>query len=61
MVLRPPVESALATAIGMVDQALRRTPHGENCLQGSDRQPAMQAITDRQANNAAREQVDDDG
>jgi len=45
----------------MMDQAFGRTPHGESRLQSSDRQPAVQAITNRPANDAARKQVDDDG
>ena len=53
--------AVLAAAIGMVDQPLGRTPHGESGLQGSDRQPAVQAVADRPADDPPREQVDDDG
>ena len=55
------VESKLAAAIRVMDQPFGWTPHTESCLQGSDRQPVMQAIINRPANDAAGEQIDDDG
>src|SRR5918995_1489144 len=59
--LRRPLESALATAIRMVDQAGRWSSNNKSSAQCRERQLLVQPVTDRPADDAPGEQINDDG
>ena len=58
--LRRPIESALAAAIGMMDQARRRLLALDGHGQGCDRQFRPHVVTHRPANDLPGEKIEHD-
>src|SRR4028119_827287 len=59
--LRPPLESALAAAVGVMQQPGPGSSNNEGSSQGGERQFLVQPVADRPADHAPGEQVDDNG
>ena len=60
-VLRRPVELALAAPIGVMQQAVERTPPDQRHVEGVQRQLPGDALAQRPAHDDARAEIEDHG